>query len=657
MLEGIVICWATAVGLGCWVRIPGVGIRTFLGWIALPVLLFVLGDLLGFGLRAAAWTVVGISILGMAHGSLKVVKKGLRTLSPSAALNPVFVVPAIALASLTLRGGGSYVPLHWDEFSMWLLWPKLQFLADQVWTNAMEISNPGYPPGWPLMLVFPQLFADSFAEGRSVGAVVVLSASLLGLLFDTALTARREPPRQAFWILGLLLWIPLIPAMDKIIPSDELLEIVPTKLLVEPAQVALNVGVLALMLAWVGSPAYGRDTRWLAGGIGLTLAVGYFVKSAMVLFVPLTGLAMLWHLVRRKRDGPLLYEAGITLVLALGPFVVLFAVWQMVAPTSLSCLADPQAFLRSLLGIEKFSIGLNRFLGESVTFMGSFVNPVSGTFIAISIAGLAFRRFRIVSMLALSWVLVYLGVLYASYLGCFGGYEQRILASLERYESVPFITLTFLGALIGVACLSKLSGKFSPTLGKGPVRVGRILGVMLFLSALLAHFADATMRFDKMSDRFSAPTKARQFGVAIQTGRKIREIANKRFDVRPRVRLIMQGSDGREWVVLFYMRVPETRGNTMYLYDVERPYSWLSTSATPFAGQAGVEEMIREATDGDIVWPFRLDHWVGQAVNKMTTNAQCRSQHWAFLLVRRKNPTKGEDPFECVLNDFILERR
>ena len=75
MLEGIVICWATAVGLGCWVRIPGVGVRTFLGWIALPVLLFVLGDLLGFGLRAAAWTVVGISILGMAHGSLKVVKK------------------------------------------------------------------------------------------------------------------------------------------------------------------------------------------------------------------------------------------------------------------------------------------------------------------------------------------------------------------------------------------------------------------------------------------------------------------------------------------------------------------------------------------------------------------------------------------------------
>jgi hypothetical protein len=67
--------------------------------------------------------------------------------------------------------------------------------------------------------------------------------------------------------------------------------------------------------------------------------------------------------------------------------------------------------------------------------------------------------------------------------------------------------------------------------------------------------------------------------------------------------------------------------------------------------------MIREATDGDIVWPFRLDLWVGQAVNKMTTSAQCRSQHWAFLLVRRKNPTEGEDPFECVLNDFILERR
>jgi hypothetical protein len=657
MLEGIVICWATAVGLGCWVRIEGVGIRTFLGWIALPVLLFVLGDLLGFGLRSAAWIVVGLSILGLAHGSFKVVGKGLRTLSPAAILNPVFVVPSIALGALALGGSGSYVPLHWDEFTMWLLWPKLQFLADQVWTDAMDISHPGYPPGWPLMLVFPQLFAEQFSEGRSIGAVVVLSAALFGLLFDTALKVYRRPPRRVLWVLGLLLWVPLIPAIHQIIPSEVLFEIVPTKLLVEPAQVALNLGVLALMLAWVGAPAHSRESRWLAGGIGMALAVGYFVKSAMVLFVPLTGLAVFWHLARRERGVGRVHEAAIILALALGPFVVLFAAWHLVAPESPNCSDNPLIFLRSLLGIGEISISLGRFTGESVTFLKNFINLFSGALIAISIAGLASRRFRIVSMLALSWVPIYLGVLYLSYLGCFGGYEQQILTSLERYESVAFITVMLLGALIGAASFSEHSGKLFPTPGKGLVQVGRTLGFVLVVTAVMALFADAVIRFDKMSDRFTAPTMARQFGVAIQTGRKIREIANQRFAARPRVRAITQGSDGREWTVLRYMRVPETRGETMYLYDVEKPYSWSPTSKNPFAQQAGTKEMIRSATDGDIIWPYRLDPWVGQAVNKMTSNPQCRSQPWAFLLVRRQNPTEGQDPFECVINDFILERR
>lgn len=659
MWEGIAICWATAIGLGCWVRVPGIGMRTFLGWISLPLLLFALSDLLGVGLRAAAWIVTGLSALGFVYGGIGVVRKGLGAISLGAALNPIFVVPIIAIAALMLRGGSSYVPVHWDEFSMWLLWPKLQFLADRVWTDEMEITIPGYPPGWQLMLVFPQLFVDQFSESRSVGTVVVLSAALLGLLFDTSRTSCRPQLGRVFWGLGLLLCVPLIPAAAEIIPSDVLVEIIPTKLLVEPAQIALNVGVLALMLAWVLAPEGSREARWLAAGVGLALAVGYFIKSAMVLFVPLVALAMLWHLFQQEREGWWGRDAGITLLLALGPFVAVFVLWQMVAPTSSSCLANPLVFLQGLLGIEATAISLSRFTNESATFLSSFVNPFSGFLIAGSLAAMASKKFRVISLMAWGWVVAYFCVLYGSYLGCFGGYEQQILASLERYESVPFVTITLLGALIGLAVLPDLIGKLASLPGfsrKGLVLTGRGLGGLMVLVAIVVVLSDSVVRFGKMSDRFSAHTKARQFGVAIQTGRKIREIANERFSNRPRVRLIAQGSDGREKLVLRYMRVPETQGHTMYLFDVEPTYSWSPYSGSLFANQAGTEEMMRAATDGDIIWPLRIDPWTGQAINAMTSSSQCRTQHWAFLFVRRIRPTESSDPFDCVLNDMIVSR-
>ena len=134
MAGAIAICWFAALGLGSWFRIDGMGTRAFLGLAALPIALFLMSDILGLGLRTSAWVLMGVAAAGLAWRA-----RDLARAAPdrgpgmaAACLTPFLWLPVLVLAALAISGGASYVPLHWDEFSAWLLWPKLQFLTDRV---------------------------------------------------------------------------------------------------------------------------------------------------------------------------------------------------------------------------------------------------------------------------------------------------------------------------------------------------------------------------------------------------------------------------------------------------------------------------------------------------------------------------------------------
>ena len=292
----IAICWIAALGLGSWFRVDGMGTRAFLGLAALPIALFLISDILGLGLRTAAWVLMGVAAAGLAWRAREFARPAPDRVPrlAEACLTPFLWLPALVLVALAIRGGASYVPLHWDEFSAWLLWPKLQFLTERVWLDTMEITARGYTPGWSTMLAFPQLFFGEFVEGRSAAVPAVFAAALLGLLMDSAV-GKAPSLGFRFLALGLLLWLPLVPALDPLIPSEVLIEGVPTKLLVEPPQILLNVALLALLLRMSGRDDGGSGRYWLAGGGGLVLAAGYFTKSAMVMFVPLVAVFLAHH--------------------------------------------------------------------------------------------------------------------------------------------------------------------------------------------------------------------------------------------------------------------------------------------------------------------------------------------------------------------------
>jgi hypothetical protein len=659
MAGAIVICWIAAAGLGSWFRVDGMGTRAFLGLAALPIALFIMSDILGLGLRASAWVLMGVAAAGLAWRA----REFSRTVQDrvprmaEACLTPFVWLPVLVLAALAIRGGGaSYVPLHWDEFSTWLLWPKLQFLTDRIWLDTMEIGARGYPPGWSLSLAFPQLFFGDFVEARSAAVPAVFTAALLGLLHDSVL-GKAPSLGLRFLALGLLLWLPLVPVLEPLIPSEVLIEGVPTKLLVESPQILLNVALLALLFRMCGRDDGGSGRYWLAAGCGLVLAAGYFTKSAMVLFVPLVAVILAHHVAAHVTAGGVKRSRmGLSLAaLMFGPFAALFVLWQSMAPETTSCTADPLAFMGSLLGADRQVISFGRFADESLTFFSSLSSPASGALLLLPVLALLSVRFRPLALTLIAWTFIYLGVLYWSYLGCFGGVEQAKLASLERYESVPFNTLVLAGALMGIAFLGERLSRFPWPAGWPRRVIGGALLATLVISAGAAEIADSVYRFTRMSDRFTERTQARYFGAAIQAGKKIRDIVRSRGLVGTRVLIIAQGSDGRERIALRYMRTPETRGGRLYLFDVADTYSWAPKPGNPYAKVATSRELLADILAADMVWPVRLDGWTGSAIVQVVKDPRCLANPRVFILVKRPRPKDDRDRFECILNDYVAK--
>ena len=148
-------------------------------------------------------------------------------------------------------------------------------------------------------------------------------------------------------------------------------------------------------------------------------------------------------------------------------------------------------------------------------------------------------------------------------------------------------------------------------------------------------------------------TQARYFGAAIQTGKKIRDIIRARGLDGPKVLIIAQGSDGRERIVLRYMRTPETRGPALYLFDVADTYFWSPRPGNPHAKVATSRELLADILAADLVWPTRLDGWTGSAIFQVVRDPRCLTNPRAFILVKRSRPKDGRDRFECIFNDYI----
>ncbi|GAB6053697.1 hypothetical protein JCM17960_25170 [Magnetospira thiophila] len=656
MALSILILFVTSLGLGLWFRVPGLGTRLFLGTALLPFPLFLISDILGLGLTIAAWAVLGFASLGLLYHLQQAIRLALDDSEYARRWfrelpTPALWLPLLILGVLATEPGYSYIPVHWDEFTRWLLWPKLQFLTEQVWDSRMPYATPGYTPGWPLLVVFPQMFHASFNEFRSVAAGVVLTGGLLGLIYDAIVTDRNSVITRIL-ASGALLWLLFIPAFDEIIPSEILLEPIFTKLLIEPMQICLNVGFLVLLYRSSQAPFGSRSQYWLAGAAGVALAAGYFTKGAMILFAPVSALLWLWVVFRAPENR--LRPAFMLGLLSFAPLLVVFSIWQGLFPPEQSCMTSPTAFLASLLDGVQQPISLSDFGQQSLIFLESFTSPPAFFLLMLLPVSLLSRSLRPFALVVVGWGATYVTVLYFSYAGCFGGYEQSILASLERYLAVPYKTALMISAFLLGLWLRDMPPPFGQALSKRAALGLGGLALALPLSAAVHLHQDSAYRLQRMSDRFSAPTQLRFFAAAMQTGRMIRDIARERHLERPLVQIITQGSDGRELAALQYMRVPETRGDQLYLFYTAASHSWSPQPGNPFAPQATTQQITDAMLAADIVWPFRLDPWTGNIINKMTFDSQCMNHPQAFLMVKRPKPQNDHDLFACVLNTYLV---
>lgn len=669
MIESVLILWCTAFGLGQWFRVQGFGTKLFLGTALVPMILLIGSDVLGFGLRATA---VGILILAGAGATQSAYRcradLGNAPLALLGSLiSPAFVVPAIVIVAAFLQGGATFLPYLWDEFTTWLIWPKFQFLIDYAWRDDMAVSVPGYPPGWPLLLVFPQLFAERFNEVRSTAASIVVAAGFLGLFFDTVLALATKvsgPVGMAgrLWLLGLLLLLVLLPAPHEIIPSDVLMEIAPTKLLIEMPQIAFGAAVFLFLLR-LGVV----DDRGYAGlvfGGGLTLGSAFLIKSAGIILVPFFLLALLWislarhgssqppHISLRASRGLIIRD----LAMGLGPFLGLFFLWKVLGPESVTCHGNLAIFANNLLSITSTqAVPFSKFAARSADFLSGFVLVPSMILLFFFAAGSAFRHFRAVVMVVTGWGVIYVTVLYLAYLGCFKAVEQEILISLARYLSVPLVTMILIGGAVLLTGLFAARGRIRDGIHKipRPVRIG--LSGLVALGGVSLALVDSTDRIDFASNRFSKPNTSRQYANGMQTARKILQLIERLGLERPTVKAIVQGGFGLEVVALRYISVPERRGGNLFAFTIAPGYAWTEIDGHPYAAKADREMILKYIKKADIVWPYRLHPASGWAINRVVRDPRCLNNIWAQILVKRQEQPGKPTQFICYFNDFIAK--
>ena len=152
------------LGLGQLVPIKSVAGRVMVGATMVHLILLVVNVKLGFSLNEIFSVICALGFFGCIIFLRNVIRNGDR----GTLLNPVFILPLIFSLIVTFGPPNQYQMFEWDEFASWAYWAKELYLTDTLLDPTMQWRNLGYPQGWPLALVSPQLLFGEFCVLRQL---------------------------------------------------------------------------------------------------------------------------------------------------------------------------------------------------------------------------------------------------------------------------------------------------------------------------------------------------------------------------------------------------------------------------------------------------------------------------------------------------------
>lgn len=617
----------SSFGLGAWIPINSISGKIMIGAILIPICLITLHITTEQKLTHISIIIVILSIIGVIKFFFY--KKELTSFIEL--LNPVLVLPIIFLMLLISTNDITYQIFEWDEFASWMYWTKEAYLADSLLPMDIGWRGLKYPQGWPIALVYPQLFFSTFDPLRSIVVNLVWNAATLGLIYDLIFNYLRKIK----WGSNILIITTCYVVVLIILTAEITGTLVPKSFLVEMPQVYITISIFSLLCFRVFNY---ENHAGIVFSIGLLLAAGFLIKLSMVTVIPAVLITVLYgdytghkkNNIKRTTISMLSNTLLITI-----PSLIVIIIWSQLPETKtvgLNSLSFSLDFQKTHLDL------LVRLIEGTYSYLSLWKAPVTTLAILGLICAVADTSLRTVILGLIIFYLAYAFGLFQLYAFRFAGYEATHLASLQRYLRLPISLMHFLGITFLIITLCRtfirinfsIRGFFTKEYLAYPILSLLILFFSYQVMNIKDTFSEITNRSEMSSARVAIIKKLQKDQKNII--QLIDGLDNKNRRKLPAIAFIHQGDDGYSYRVVSFLALKDTRRNGRLAYKLLPGYSWGDLNLTNiWMRKISPSKLVARLKKADLIWSLRRDAWINKALMPLTKDCSIGNS-WTYLV-------------------------
>lgn len=593
------------------------GVRFTLGYATMVISVYVAQILFGVPLGV---TVVGLAVLTMAGFILALRRQQDWSDWPKWLSHPALLLIILGGAAIVVNGGIGYLPFGHDEFTHWLATPRLIHMSGNWAAVVSSLSLPFYTPGWQLILLLPWQLSGKEDLGLSAAAPFVLHVTVIALMYDFVIFQLRRRIDMSHIMAILAAWAFVL----LFLAAEGMGRLWTYTLLIEQPQIYSYTTVLFLIYM---AETTGQDRKPLYAVAGTVLASAYLYKVAALIFVPaVIGLSCILYFGHTKNRSDRIKDSLLTAALLAGPILIAAMTWSMAvdanncSPFSLSPAQMDQALSLDWQGLaSRFSSAI-----------GSYVigyKLVLTLAASLGVAAAVFRgNYRATLVLVLLSATYFL-LLYLYHLTCFGAYYFETLNSIPRFTRVPLQMFHALGLVMLVdVALDYAAGP------KGIIRdkINRlwrsrwVAAGFVILIVILGAWQGRQVNRSVVDMTTRAYQNIDLRIVEMRTAaRRIESLRGTTLSKKPVLMIISQGHDNAVTSYANFFAMGYSEGRVDPHFTVSGAVSWSPEPSNVWQSKASIEEVTRQLSKADIIWPINLDPWIMKALGRLVTDIAC----------------------------------
>lgn len=663
---GFVVTYVTIVGLSGLIPqifIPGqskedhtpwIGLKFFLAATAIPLSIFVLSIIFDIGLRASAWTIAALSMVGAVRLILPYLL-GRRTVTTLSLFHPIVLIPLAVCIVFGLRNGLEYIPINGLEVSGYLYDARIRFATDTWLPSDARLHFPNYTPAWNFFLLYPTLILDEF-KTHAAAIPVLMHLGLLALIYD--LVPRLADPDGRLKIRShkLLGWITVL----ALLAIEAYWRLFPLHLVIALGQVYTAAAIFTILMAGIMD---GVDRLRLSMAIGAIFALGYAIKVTGITLGFSLGVIWLAFVVWEKNDPwrthdfhSLVRRASSFAFWLLAPGALIYLSWKLKAEPSYCLDSVAWYFQRIIEGnlLDAKSVSASNYFGSQLRiYATTYKFPVTLFGVSLIATSLFFSRLRWIAFAIVAWLIVYFVAVWIFYLGC--GYGPADL-SIGRYSRITLRPIHGLGIMLAVIFGVRWAISYFEDRLRNPVvsRSVEISAVLFVLAGGIWQFSVMASDIIEVGERLrsDAHERGERYKQVYAENNAIMRISQARKMESPSLMMIHQGLGEIDANAARLLSVNVSGEGPVYRYKLASIWRFHPNFSGLGVRVASEDEVAPELLSHEIIWPIQTDKWFRKILSPLLDSVECQNRPEDFFLFL----TAKGDRFECIAKSEWVKR-